>query len=137
MTKYRLKDQELQKKLDDISGGYFSDAMKGITIDGFKVFPNPIPFRLGDDGPVAAIQLLSKDIEPYIEYDPKDWNNYPDVTPPEGELMRVEVEYPEGDVLRQCAIFEDGIWWNEENGNSNANEVEYLSAKVKRFRPWE
>ena len=83
MAKYRLKDQELQKKLDDISGGYFSDAMKGITIDGFKVFPNPIPFRLGDDGPVAAIQLLSKDIEPYIEYDPNDWNPYPEVMPPE------------------------------------------------------
>lgn len=132
--KYRLKDRELQRKLDDISGGYFSDAMKGITIDGFKVFPNPIPFRLGDDGPVAAIQLLSKDIEPYIEYDPNDWNSFPEVTPPEGIPMRVEVEYESfSNIYKLCATFKEGIWYRE-----NGQPIDfYVNAKVKRFRPWE
>lgn len=131
--KYRLKDQELQKKLDEISGGYFSDAMKGITIDGFKVFPNPIPFRLGDDGPVAAIQLLSKDIEPYIEYDPNDWNPYPEVTPPEGVLMRVEFVY-DGILRRNCAIFENGAWYIAADRKAL---YDFTIDNVKRYRPWE
>lgn len=131
--KYRLKDQELQKKLDEISGGYFSDAMKGITIDGFKVFPNPIPFRLGDDGPVAAIQLLSKDIEPYIEYDPNDWNPYPEVMPPEGVLMRVEFIY-DGILRRNCAIFENEAWYIAADRKAL---YDFTIDNVKRFRPWE
>lgn len=133
MTKYRLKDAELQKKLDDISGGYFSDAMKGITIDGFKVFPNPIPFRLRDDGPVAAIQLLSKDIEPYIEYDPNDWNPYPEVMPPEGVLMRVEFVY-DGILRRNCAIFENGAWYIAADRKAL---YDFTIDNVKRYRPWE
>lgn len=136
MTKYRLKDQELQKKLDDISGGYFSDAMKGITIDGFKVFPNPIPFRLGDDGPVAAIQLLSKDIEPYIEYDPNDWNPYPEVMPPEGVLMRIEGRF-EDCIFRCSAVFKEGIWCSEDEVPEKVKELGWEINGVKRFRPWE
>lgn len=147
MTKYRLKDAELQKKFDEISNGDFSRGLRRFIESGYLgTGPNFVAF--GDMQPCGfadgfgnfrrfSVCLLKHELEIVKEYNPNDWNDYPDVTPLEGELMRVEVEYPEGDVLRQCAIFEDGIWWNEENGNPNANEVEYLSAKVKRFRPWE
>ena len=142
---YRLKDRALQNHLDAISNGDFSHRLQtelqdirgnGTTDADYRIF---FGFMSGRAELVNRFSMLLYDheIEAIQEYNPDDWNNYPEVTPPEGVLMRVEVEYPEGDVLRQCAIFEDGIWWNEENGNPNANEVEYLSAKVKRFRPWE
>lgn len=94
------------------------------------------PFRLGDDGPVAAIQLLSKDIEPYIEYDPNDWNPYPEVMPPEGVLMRVEGR--NGDcIFRFSAVFKEGIWCSEDEVPEKVKELGWEIEGVKRFRPWE
>lgn len=35
MTKYRLKDQELQKKLDEITDGDFSECLEKGAVDQF------------------------------------------------------------------------------------------------------
>ena len=83
-----------------------------------------------------SIMLTSQDIEPFLEYNPDDWNAYPEVTPPEGVLMRVEIEYPDGDVSRACSIFKDEVWWEAVNGEPIDVEVTSIG-KVKRFRPWE
>ena len=81
-----------------------------------------------------SVNLTKQDIEQFLEYNPNDWNVFPDVTPPEGVLMRVEVENSYGEVSRECAIFQVGVWWKEECGQAI---VEFYKRKVKRFRPWE
>ena len=130
MTRYRLKDRELQKKLDEISGGSFTESLESIKK------PSCIVFQARNGGPAMSVNLTKQDIEQFLEYNPNDWNVFPDVTPPEGVLMRVEIEYPDGDVSRTCAIFKDEVWWEAVNGEPIDEEVT-LTGKVKRFRPWE
>lgn len=141
MTKYRLLDQELQRHLDAISGGDFSMQLNEQSLDGLSpdiAVRVPYGGRLGYLWRFVAVFRVDE-ILIQKEYDPDDWNSYPDVTPPEGVLMRVELETSEGDVYRKCAIFENGNWWkvNESNGKASCIAIEIAGGKVKRFRPWE
>lgn len=79
------------------------------------------------------VKIPKHDIETFNTYDPNGWNQFPDVTPPEGILMRVEFVF-EGIMRRNCAVFENGAWRITENGKASYNVT--LDG-VKRFRPWE
>lgn len=120
--KYRLKDQELQKKLDEISGGGFTEALRSVKK------PSCLVFQARNGGPAMSIMLMDQDIELFWEYNPDDWNNYPEVTPPEGVLMRVETE----DDFKICGYFDylDNCW---HYSDGTPFDIE----NVKRFRPWE
>lgn len=141
---YRLKDRVLQNHLDAISNGEFSRCLQtelqdirgsGTTDADYRVF---FGFMSGRSELVNRFSMLlyEHEIEAIPEYNPNDWNAYPEVTPPEGVLMRVEIEYPDGDVSRACSIFKDEVWWEAVNGEPIDEEVT-LIGKVKRFRPWE
>ena len=125
--KLRLKARELQKKLDEISGGCFTEALESVKK------PNCLIFQARNGGPAMSIMLTSQDIEPFSKYNPKDWNNYPDVTPPEGVLMRVEFIY-DGILRRNCAIFENGAWYIAADRKAL---YDFTIDNVKRYRPWE
>lgn len=143
MTKYRLKDAELQKKFDEISNGDFSRGLRRFIESGYLVTgPNFVAF--GDMQPCGfadgfgnfrrfSVCLLKHELEIVKEYNPNDWNDYPDVKPPEGVLMRVEFEF-EGILRRNCAIFENGAWRITENGKAS---YAVTLDDVKRYRPWE
>lgn len=143
MTKYRLKDTELQKKFDEISNGDFSRGLRRFIESGYLgTGPNFVAF--GDMQPCGfadgfgnfrrfSVCLLKHELEIVKEYNPNDWNDYPDVTPPEGVLMRVEFEF-EGILRRNCAIFENGAWRITENGKAS---YAVTLDDVKRYRPWE
>ena len=144
MTKYRLKDRELQKKLDEISDGDFSRQIegnlqnikgRGTTDADYRLFFGELPGRYEIVNRFSML-LYEHEIEVFEEYDPNDWNKFPEVTPPDGVLMRVEIEYPDGDVSRACSIFKDEVWWEAVNGEPIDEEVTSIG-KVKRFRPWE
>lgn len=126
--KLRLKDREQQAWLDKVTGGLFSESLNLFTEDADK-----IEFQICDK---AIITFKRKDLEIIDKYHPDFWNAYPEVTPPEGVLMRVEIEYPDGDVSRACSIFKDEVWWEAVNGEPIDVEVTSIG-KVKRFRPWE
>lgn len=149
--KYRLKNQELQKQLDEISDGDFSLQLEehlqdikcnGITDADYRVFFGELS---GQAEMVNRFSMLlyEHEVEQIKEYDPNDWNNYPEVTPPEGVLMRIEAEYdicPLGSTFRTCAIFEDGAWRSESNGKAAIDSngcYDDTFDRVKRFRPWE
>lgn len=132
MTTYRLRDRKLQQKLDELSHGAFSEMLK--TMGRFLVEKPATNIQLGKSR--FTVTIFKEDLEIAPEYNPHDWNIFPDVTPPEGVLMRVEIEYPDGDVSRTCAIFKDEVWWEAVNGEPIDEEVT-LTGKVKRFRPWE
>lgn len=140
--KYRLKDQELQRHLDAISGGDFTDVLNANDLEFDEDGLTEIAFGSSAHGKTFiaekfSVTLLKDEIS--FQYDPDDWNACPEVTPPEGVRMRVELETSEGDIYRKCAIFENGNWWtvNESTGKSGCFAIEVSCMRVKRFRPWE
>jgi hypothetical protein len=84
MTTYRLRDRKLQQKLDELSHGAFSEMLK--TMGRFLVKKQATNVQLGESR--FTVTLFKEDFEVEPEYDPNDWNSYPDVTPPEGVMMR-------------------------------------------------
>lgn len=128
MTTYRLRDRKLQQKLDELSYGAFSEMLK--TMGRFLVEKPATNIQLGESR--FTVTLFKEDIEIAPEYDPNDWNAYPDVTPPEGVLMLVECIDEDDKTFKTCAEYVgDGYgayYWR--------NEYE-IDVPVKRFRPLE
>lgn len=129
--KYRLKDRELQRKLDALSDeNRFSDHLQrecesvkkwGSTFIQVVFGPVAEPFGMSF---TANFRLC--DIEEVREHDPTKWNNYPEVTPPEGALMRVEGEHA---YAARYVVDDVGGYWMSDDGFELDN--------VYRFRPWE
>lgn len=137
--RYRLKDKELQKTLDEISNGGFSRSL------------NKTVRRLGhDNGHRFLIDFcetfteygLSQrysarfwgyEIEEDIEYKQNAWNSYPEVTPPTCVLMRVETKSG-GRFCASYRTFSDGACWCHADGTIMP---ETLSSSIIRFRSWE
>lgn len=133
MSKYRLKDQELQKKLDEITDGDFSECLEKGAVDQFcRVGSIGVTCgRFGCNGhPRLKIDFYLHEYEELKEYNPNDWNNFPDTTPPENIPMRVEFIWNDGALGKCCGVYRNGVWSNSEDRDC---EIE----NVKRFRPWE
>lgn len=104
MTTYRLRDRKLQQKLDELSHGAFSEMLK--TMGRFLVKKQATNVQLGESR--FTVTLFREDIEIAPEYDPNDWNSFPEVMPPEDVLMRVETVG--GDKFRgYFHTFPDGV----------------------------
>ena len=124
MTKYRLKDAALQKKLDEISDGDFSRQIegnlqnikgRGTTDADYRLFFGELPGRYEIVNRFSML-LYDHEIEVFEEYDPHDWNVFPDVTPPEGVMMRCiiktpgrNLDGPEPELPKICART-SGVW---------------------------
>ena len=92
--KYRLKDRELQRKLDELSDGDFSARLhkeRELIKDSFKKEPRLHVLWFGEGSQFSAA-LYADMLEEVREYDPHKWNEYPEVTPPEGVWMRCETD---------------------------------------------
>lgn len=129
MTTYRLRDRKLQQKLDELSHGTFSEMLK--TMGRFLVEKPATNIQLGESR--FTVTLFKEDFEVEPEYDPNDWNVFPDVTPPEGVLMRVETKGGR----KFCGYyhtFAEGGCWCYEDGTICP---EAISESVKRYRSWE
>lgn len=129
--KYRLKDKELQRKLDEISDRDFSRQLaankKRIFAELNFLKQMTLWFRKSE-GPLHALVITPDMVEKVREYDPHKWNEYPEVTPPEGVWMRCETDVNAIEhKIRHIAKF-DGREWRG-----------YLSKQVvvHRFRPWD
>ena len=133
--KYRLKDHELQRKLDEISDGDFSDRLhkeRELIKDSFKKEPRLHVLWFGEGSQFSAA-LYADMLEEVREYDPHGWNDFPEVEPPEGVLMRVECR----DGRKACAkyrLFIEGGSWCDVNGGA---WPEAYSQSVARFRSWD
>lgn len=135
---WHLKDRELEKKLIEVCPNFFNElnlSLSGVP-DGHKFGFVYVEFhrQFGDNRWVKSkLAFFDREVEYVQDYNPKAWNEYPDVTPPFDKDMRVELD----DGLRYCARyhkFSDGCFWVSTNGTCFPN---YLNYKVVRFRPWE
>lgn len=130
--KYRLKDRELQRKLDEISDGDFSARLhkeRELIKDSFQKEPRLHVLWFGEGSQFSAA-LYADMLEEVQEYDPHAWNSFPEVEPPEGVWMRVE--WREG-VVKHLAVARYEAW-------GGGKEFLWVSDKriireVDRFRP--
>lgn len=138
MTKYILKDADLQHHLDAISGGEFSEALKSGNVefdeDGFATV------RFGSSKHENNKTLVTEKFSVFLhkdevsfQYDPDAWNSFPEVTPPEGVLMRVETKTGRN-FCGYYHIYEEGGCWCYNDGILCPKAI---SESVTRFRPWE
>lgn len=138
--KYRLKDRELQEKLDEISKGDLSDALEvcSAAVASALKRGKPTTIWFGVQ-PQLSLEITSDMLEEVREYDPRAWNDYSKVNPPEGVLMRVECH----DGSKACAqlrFFEregfcrpEGLWCDIDGTPWPIAD----SDAVVRFRPWD
>lgn len=129
---WHLKDRELERKLNDLVGGNeFTEALnQASSIIGIK---NTITVKFGPNtGHIKGSFRCYFEVEELINigYDPHNWNEYPNVIPPEGVLMRVECE----NNLHTALVYKNNRWQFESGENFQGFERIY---KVRRYRPWE
>lgn len=139
--KYRLKDRDLQRKLDDITAGGFSKVLeKKIDVTFFCE-----EFLFLGAGSIR-VRLFESAFEEVPEYDPNKWNLWPDVEPPQDVPLRIEVREPDKDLhtpeprfgkirKKACACF-DGSDWCFWPGKPFGAYIDIEKGEVVRFRPW-
>lgn len=134
MTKYRLKDADLQHHLDAISGGAFSECLK---VDLFFFEDGVTRINFGKKFGYASqfsVLILKDELEELLEYNPDAWNHYPEVTPPENTWMRV-IQSTNGWTRFTAAIYRDGKWYQELETGDQLFQKPILG--VCEFRPWD
>ena len=130
---YRLKDRELQRKLDEISNGDFSLKLQEKPESPLSPDFVEVGFSREKGKVVRCFTATFRfdDIEEVPEYDPTKWNRFPEVTPPEGVWMRVETDMGFGFKAR----FQFGDWLDSRN--DIIGEKDGIDGSSIRFRPWE
>lgn len=134
--KYRLKDRGLQEKLDEISNGDFSAQLER---ESHLISKRRSAYVIWFGKPTMALTITVGMREEVHEYNPRAWNDYSKVNPPEGVLMRVECH----DGSKACAqlrFFEregfcrpEGLWCDIDGTPWPIAD----SDAVVRFRPWD
>lgn len=133
MTRYRLKDRELQKQLDAISGGDFSQRLQdpAKSEKGFAVVYGDFPEING----LRHLSLfLADEIEEAPEYDPTRWNVWPDVEPPCDVLLRIECYY-EDDEGQPNIRYRGCLKYSKDYGFGLMLNQSEKPQRI-RFRPW-
>jgi hypothetical protein len=125
--RFRLKDRELQKKLDEISNGGLSRMLGRLPY--YTTQSSEPDFLHFSKNPHLMLEVTSDMLESLREYNPNGWNSFPEVEPPEGVLMRVECNQ-----MKTCLVFENGKWRYPSRESFENYEFAF---PVKRFRPWD
>lgn len=125
--RFRLKDRELQKKLDEISNGGLSRMLGRLPY--YTIQSSEPDFLHFSKNPHLMLEVTSDMLESLREYNPNGWNSFPEVEPPEGVLMRVECNQ-----IKTCLVFENGKWRYPSGESFEDREFAF---PVKRFRPWD
>ena len=133
---YKLKDEELQRKLDELTDGGLTQALKNNNVlDLFYHSKIYIPISLKDGVNLQlevardAIDMSDWRTENHNRsYDPDVWNAYPKVLPPCDVPMRVEIYGEKGCRWKGFGIYKgDGVW---DMDNSLCSGEDML------YRPW-
>lgn len=125
MTKYRLKDQELQKKLDELSNGTFSELIA--TSGGVFAREDKSLLKIGNGRFIVV--LHKEDFE--AVYNPDAWNNYPEVSPPEGIPLRIQISRGPK-LIRLFAYYKDSRFYDAEG-----RLIHIYKRDDVQFKSWE
>ena len=133
---WHLKDRQLEQKLIAIDSEFrekLNKECERLDSNNDKdlfIYNQVILSLIHNSNLLGKIHFCGEDVEYIPEYDPQNWNKYPEVTPPENVLMRVECD---GN-MHTALIYKANRWQFESGENFQGLEKIY---KVRRFRPWE
>lgn len=130
--KYNLKNKELEASLNKFIPDFDKIFQRDCTEQYSDSFDYVLVYLV--NSPIGNIKIKKSDIYKCPEYDSKTWNEFPEVTPPEGVIMRVEAGL-NGDrrKIKTSAVFVNGVWC-EPNIKSDPSVI---GPWITRFRPWE
>lgn len=135
---WHLKERELEKVFEAYSGGKFIKALN-YAIEQENIDSECIVYVefgrefLGPDFAENCLCFRTDELKDIPEYNPKAWNEYPEVTPPYDVMMRIKMKngYLRAGYLKK---FPDGDSWVNPNGVLMWNAE---NAEIELFRPWE
>lgn len=135
---YELKNKERQEALEKALPGFKEECRRVCEgLDGHLDEGTPVMFSTVNFDAASwtrnewSLVIPADNLEVIEEYDPKKWNSYPKVTPPEGVWMRVETWSACGTVVRGVFTYVNGAWRRSKYTDPQ-NEI-----KAARFRPWD
>lgn len=131
---WHLKNKALEKKLIAIDPDFVGNLQKSV-----KYHEDETTVAVGfGDGIGGLSRFVAEfrwdELEGAPKYNPKAWNKFPQVIPPENVRMRVEFNYkdePEK-TYHACFYFFSGKWYWDTCKYSIASSIVNI-----RFRPWE
>ena len=138
--KYRLKNRELQRKLDELSAGDFTNSLQeacssNVKCAGYVISFGPIYRRIQNgERPKFSAHIHKDEIEQYDEEcSYSSWNKYPEVEPPEDVWMRCVMTdiHHNNRIVRVGAKFSAGAWRDHEGV---AFEPRF---RVDKFKSWD
>lgn len=135
---YELKNKERQEAFEKALPGFKEECQRACERhDGHLDEGMPVAFshtKLDTDSWTSnewSLVIPASCLEVIEEYDPKKWNKFPKVTPPEGVWMRVETRDACGGVVRDVFMYANGAW------RRSAYAYPQNEIKAARFRPWD
>lgn len=134
MIRYELNDKKRQAALEKVFPG-FGRALQVACKNEFDDEFSHVCVQLNLDGDVFyddEVCVKKSAIRAKRAYDPHAWNDYPNVTPPEGVLMRIEGQYAKRPELEYygALMYLEGAWHFADTVEIADNVI------VERFRPW-
>ena len=142
--KYRIKNPEVEKAVRGlfVTQEAFEKQLNAWSEYHFKYYPDYICIKIvassaeSITGYACELYVATSDVEEVVEYDPKVWNPYPQVTPPKEGWYRVEHDYQD-DVIHR-AMYWDGENWLDQKMISKRQEGWIILDKGNpRFKPWD
>lgn len=140
MIRYELKDKSRQEALEKALPGFKEECRRMCEgLDGHLDEGTPVMFSTVNFDAASwtrnewSLVIPADNLEVIEEYDPNKWNNYPEVTPPEGVLMRIEGQYAKRPELEYygALMYLEGAWHFADTVEIADNVI------VERFRPWD
>lgn len=137
MSTYRLKDKNLQAKLQSVFPWFYDCLQQKFRCSQSSGWFEEVTLRENDYS--VGIVIPKNLIEIVPEYKPKKWNNWSLVSPPQYERMRLTVTFhsPQENGAKEyagCALF-NGSVWIDVNTKKKINLDRQLDTVM--FRPWE
>lgn len=138
MIRYELKDKERQAALEKALPGFSKDIQAACEDEFGDSFSYVRVLFSTDDEVFHNCQtlILKSAISAKKEYDPKKWNGYPEVTPPEDIPLRCEGhDRDTGRPFRAILRYLDGGFCFD--STVRHYRTIFPDMVIDRFRPWD
>ncbi len=143
---WHLKDRELEKKLEEFTGGEFVNSLnreiERDNIDSeFFVWVAFSRKLSGDENKENCLLFRTDELEEVPEYKPKIWNDSRKVMPPEEVVFRAKIhrvfcrETPYVDY--ECLTYKDGRWYKVRDGKVRPVRIDFNPGDYVDFKAWE
>lgn len=131
--KYVLKDDKKQKVFEKYLP-HFAETLdqackRELVSDIDWLTLETILVQFNDQYCEWSIRIGKHQIKQTQEYDPNNWNNFPETMPPQSVLMRVECGS-----IKTCLFFKKGKWYYP--GGECFENYRCISRQM-RYRPWD